>query len=133
MSDPFSESKIGIANMIFEILSQCLVFIEQASNSSTWTSVQSRWSSVGDFSDSTASHHTFFKRKVTFFLSKSQFSRYLGQGRAWMDHKLFLYVCVDRKQESLRAIQNSVCGRNGIMLQFQLVTTADEDKMRKSE
>ena len=57
-------------------------------------------------------------------------SRWYGQGGSWIDHGLPMYVAIDRKPENGCGIQNSACGRSGIMLRLQLVTTADDEAER---
>jgi hypothetical protein len=60
-------------------------------------------------------------------------SRWYGQGGHWIEHGLPQYVAIDRKPENGCEVQNAACGRSGIMLQLQLVTTAYHEATREVE
>ena len=52
-------------------------------------------------------------------------SRWYGQGGHWINHGLPQYVAIDRKPENGCEIQNSACGRSGVMLRLKLVKGVD--------
>jgi hypothetical protein len=54
-------------------------------------------------------------------------SRWYGQGGYWINHGLPQYIAIDRKPEFGCEIQNSCCGRSGIMLRLKLVKTMEEE------
>jgi hypothetical protein len=60
-------------------------------------------------------------------------SRCYGQGGHWIEHGLPHSVVIDRKPENGCEVQNAACGRSGIMLQLQLVTTAYHEATREVE
>ncbi len=43
------------------------------------------------------------------------------------------YVAIDRKPQNGCEMQDSACGRSGIMLPLELVTTAEDEKARAFE
>jgi hypothetical protein len=45
-------------------------------------------------------------------------SRWYGQGGSWINHGLPMYVAIDRKPENGCEIQNSACGKSGVMLRL---------------
>jgi hypothetical protein len=53
-------------------------------------------------------------------------SRWYGQGGYWINHGLPQYIAIDRKPEFGCEIQNSCCGRSGIMMRLKLVKTMEE-------
>jgi hypothetical protein len=53
-------------------------------------------------------------------------SRWYGQGGYWINHGLPQYIAIDRKPEFGCEIQNSACGRSGIMMRLKLVKTMEE-------
>ncbi len=55
-------------------------------------------------------------------------SRWYGQGGNWINHGLPMYVAIDRKPENGCEIQNSACGRSGVMLRLKLVKSVEEEQ-----
>jgi hypothetical protein len=53
-------------------------------------------------------------------------SRWYGQGGYWINHGLPQYIAIDRKPKFGCEIQNSCCGRSGIMMRLKLVKTMEE-------
>ena len=53
-------------------------------------------------------------------------SRWYGHGGHWINIGLPMYIAIDRKPENGCEIQNSCCGRSGIMMRLKLVKTAKE-------
>jgi hypothetical protein len=60
-------------------------------------------------------------------------SRWYGQGGDWINHGLPNYVAIDRKPENGCEIQNSACGRSGVLLRLKLVKTAEEEQQHTTE
>jgi hypothetical protein len=54
-------------------------------------------------------------------------SRWYGHGGYWINRGIPQYVAIDRKPENGCEIQNSGCGRSGIMLRLKLVKTMEEE------
>lgn len=54
-------------------------------------------------------------------------------GGHWIEVGLPRYVAIDRKPENGCEIQDSCCGRSGILLRLELVTTAEEEAQKESE
>lgn len=92
-----------------------------------------RWMLVDDFVNSFNEH-----RAATFIPSEiicvdESMSRWYGQGGDWINHGLPMYVAIDRKPENGCEIQNSACGRSGVMLRLKLVKTAVEEATTRTE
>ena len=56
--------------------------------------------------------------------------KWYGQGGGWTDRGVPMYVAIDRKPENGCEIQHTACGRSGIMLYLQLVSTAGDQRQR---
>ena len=76
---------------------------------------------VANFNNHRANYVTL---SDTSFVDKSM-SRWYGQGGHWINHGLPQYVAIDRKPENGCEIQNSACGRSGVMLRLKLVKGVD--------
>jgi hypothetical protein len=60
-------------------------------------------------------------------------SRWYGQGGFWINHGLPTYVAIDRKPEFGCEIQNSACGRSGVLLRLKIVKTVTEGEEEPEE
>ena len=60
-------------------------------------------------------------------------SRWYGLGGHWIDIGLSHYVAIYPKPENGCEIQNSACGRSGLMLHLELVSTAEDERDRAYE
>ena len=75
--------------------------------------------------------HNFNEHRANYFTPSDcicvdeSMSRWYGQGGHWINHGLPQYVAIDRKPENGCEIQNSACGRSGVMLRLKLVKGAD--------
>jgi hypothetical protein len=91
------------------------------------TSEAYRWMLVDGFVD------LFNRYRETNFIPSDlicvdeSMSRWYGQGGFWINHGLPQYIAMDRKPENGCEIQNSACGRSGIMMRLKLVKTMDEE------
>ncbi len=72
---------------------------------------------------------TFFNPSELICVEES-ISHWYGLGGHWIDVGLPHYVAIDRKRENGCEIQNSACGRSGIMMRLQLVTKSGEEVSR---
>jgi hypothetical protein len=87
-----------------------------------------RWLLVDGFVDAFNSY-----RETIFFPSdlicvNESMSRWYGQGGYWINHGLPQYIAINRKPEFGCEIQNSACGRSGIMMRLKLVKTMEEQQ-----
>ena len=55
-------------------------------------------------------------------------SRWYGLGGYWINVGLPMYVAIDRKPENGCEIQNSACGKSGVMLRLKLVKHAESEE-----
>ncbi len=122
--------RAGMTRHRFDDVWRCMAFSEQNSDLGATTSVQHLWELVNDFVKSINVHReTFFNPSELICVDES-ISRWYGLGGHWIDVGLPEYVAIDRKPEKGCEIQNSACGRSGIMMRLQLVTTSDEEVSR---
>jgi hypothetical protein len=95
---------------------------ERAENECT---EQHRWKLVDDFiANFNDNRANYFTPSDTICVDESM-SRWYGQGGHWINHGLPQYVAIDRKPENGCEIQNSACGRSGVMLRLKLVKGID--------
>jgi Transposase IS4 len=91
------------------------------------SSEQYRWMLIDDFVDRFNEHRSQTFVPSDLICVDESFSRWYGQGGHWINHGLPHYVEMDRKPEAGCEIQNSACGRSGVMLQLRLVKSAREE------
>lgn len=120
-------SKTGMCRSRFDSIWQCLRFSEQSELQGSQSSVAYRWSLVSDFVESINRHRTTHVTPSEIICADESICRWYGQGGAWIDIGLPMYVAIDRKPENGCEIQNSACGKSGIMLRLKLVTTAEDE------
>jgi Transposase IS4 len=87
-----------------------------------------RWLLVEDFVQNFNNHRASNFNPSDLICVDESMSRWYGQGGDWINHGLPMYVAIDRKPENGCEIQNSACGRSGIMLRLKIVKTAREER-----
>eukprot|EP00171_Calliarthron_tuberculosum_P023795 IDg23795t1 len=112
--------KTGVPRKLFDTIWQCLAFSETLDANTESSSTRRRWSLISDFIDA------FNTYRASNFKPSESISRWYGQGGSWIEHGLPMCVAIDRKPENGCEIQNSACGRSGIMMRLHLVTTAED-------
>jgi len=85
---------------------------------------------VDDFVTSFNAHRAAHVRPSDLLCVDESMSKWYGQGGGWSDRGVTMYVAIDRKPENGCEIQNTACGRSGIMLCLHLVTTAGDQRQR---
>ena len=112
----------------FDDLFQCLCFSEQTEPCSDGMShEQSRWKLVDDFVDAFNLHRKEFFTPYDLICADESISRWYGLVGHWINTGLPCYVAIDRKPENGCEIQNSACGKSGIMLRLKLVKNAEAE------
>ena len=53
-------------------------------------------------------------------------SRWYGLGVGWINSGLPMYIDIDRKPENGCEIQNSACGKSGLMMRILIIKSADD-------
>jgi hypothetical protein len=86
-----------------------------------------RWLLVDGFVDNFNSYRESNFSPSDVICADESISRWYGQGGYWINHGLPQYIAIDRKPEFGCEIQNSCCGRSGIMMRLKLVKTAEEE------
>jgi hypothetical protein len=86
-----------------------------------------RWLLVDGFVERINAHREAFFIPSDRICVDESMSRWYGNGGYWINIGLPQYVAIDRKPENGCEIQNSGCGRSGIMLRLKLVKTAEEE------
>lgn len=88
-------------------------------------SEQSRWELISDFVGSINNHRHAHVSQSEYICVDESMCKWYGQGGAWIQRGLPMYVALDRKPESGCEVQNAACGRSGIMLRLSVVTSAE--------
>jgi hypothetical protein len=119
--------RTGMTRHRFQTLKRYIRFSNQpSSRPEGMNSEKYRWLLVDDFIRSINNHRlSYFKPSKLICVDKSMI-RWYGQGGDWINSGLPNYVAIDRKPENGCEIQNSCCGRSGIMLRLLLVKTSRE-------
>jgi Transposase IS4 len=97
------------------------------------SSERHRWQHVDDFVSSINAHREAHVQPSEILCADESISKWNGLGGHWIDIGVPNYIAIDRKPESGCEIQNTACGRSGIMLRLQLVTTPEDRKERELE
>jgi Transposase IS4 len=92
------------------------------------TSEQFRWRLVDDFVGAFNDHRASTFQPSEMICVDESISRWYGKGGHWINHGLPMYVAMERKPDNGCEIQNSACGKSGIMMRLKLVKTADENR-----
>ena len=92
-----------------------------------------RWLLVDGFVDRFNEHRAKFFSPSDRICVDESISQWYGQGGYWINAGLPMYVAIDRKPENGCEIQNSACGRSGVMLRLKLVKTKEEEETHFKE
>jgi Transposase IS4 len=114
----------------FEELLRCIRFSDQPEEDERppGMSLQVyRWRLVDDFVESFNAHRQETFRPSDLICVDESMSRWYGQGGEWINIGLPTYVAIDRKPENGCEIQNSACGRSGVMLRLKLVKSIEAE------
>jgi hypothetical protein len=127
---PAFGEKTGMSRNIFYDVWNALVFSDQGDSVDGESSIEYRWRLVDDFFEAINSHRAANYTPSELICDES-ISRWYGQGGSWIEHGLPHYVAIDRKPEYRCEVQNAACRRSGVMIQLQLVTTAEHEHGRR--
>jgi hypothetical protein len=130
---PAFGTKTGMPRRRFDDIWSSLTFSMQDERGDNEGSAAHRWRLVSEFVDSINSHRAAHFSPSDLVCVDESISRWYGQGGHWIERGLPHYVAIDRKPENGCEIQNAACGRSGIMMQLQVVTTAEHEATRASE
>lgn len=83
-----------------------------------------------DFVDAINEHRKSTVSSPDLICVDESISGWYGNCGHWIGVGLPQYIAIDRKPENGCEIQNSACGRSGIMLHLELVSTAEDEKER---
>ena len=122
--------RTGMSKQRFFDIISCIKFSNQPAEKGDLSSVQYRWLLVQDFVDAINAHRQCMVQPSDLICVDESISRWYGLGGHWIDIGLPHYVAIDRKPENGCEIQNAACGRSGIMLRVELVSTAEEESTR---
>jgi hypothetical protein len=116
----------GMTRDRFRNLRSAMRFSEQGQDSEM-SSSSHRWSMVSGFVDAINAHRKERMHPSDLICVDESISRWYGLGGSWIDAGLPHYVAIDRKPEYGCEIQNSACGRSGIILRLKLVVSAEDE------
>jgi hypothetical protein len=87
-----------------------------------------RWKLVDDFVKHFNDHRATTFIPSSHICADESISRWYGLGGEWINIGLPMYIAIDRKPENGCEIQDSACGKSGVMLRIRLVKTAVEEE-----
>jgi hypothetical protein len=87
-----------------------------------------RWKLVDDFVMHFNDHRAATFVPSSHICADESISRWYGLGGEWINLGLPMYIAIDRKPENGCEIQDSACGKSGVMLRIRLVKTAVEEE-----
>ena len=124
----------GMSRMRFDDIWRYICWSKQpAERPPDMTSEQFRWRLVDDFVDAFNDHRASTFQPSELICVDESISRWYGKGGHWINHGLPMYVAMERKPDNGCEIQNSACGKSGIMMRLKLVKTADENRAAAAE
>ena len=97
------------------------------------SSVRYRWALLKDFVDTFSKHRIQNVTPSEIICVDEPISGWYGLGGNWIDIGLPNYVAIDCKPENGCEIQDSACGRSGIMMHLELVSTAQDEATKTYE
>ena len=119
--------KTGMVRNRFDDLWRYILFSDQpAERPDNMSHEKYRWCLVDDFVKEFNDHREHMFIPSDWLCADESISRWYGQGGHWINMGLPMYIAIDRKPENGCEIQNSACGRSGVMLRLKLVKTAEE-------
>jgi len=124
---PAFGARTRLSRCRFDALWFCVAFREQSSRGGG-VSEQSRWDISTDFVDSINAHRDSHVSPSKYPCIDESMCKWYGQGGPWIKRGPPMYVAIDRKPENGCAIQNTACGRSGIMLRLSVVTWAEHQR-----
>jgi len=111
----------------FDSLSSCMAYSEECTDPAV-SFARRRWSLVDDFVASFNAHRAAHVRPSDLLCANQSMRKWYGQRGGWCDLGVPMYVAIDSKPQNGCDIQNTACGRSGIMLYLQLMTTAGDQR-----
>jgi len=121
----------GVSRDRFDALWSCMKYSAESVDP-TVSSERRRWSLVDAFVGSVNAHREAHVQPSDLLCTDESMCKWYGQGGSWNDRGLPMYVAIDCKPENGCEIQNTACGRSGIMLYVHLVNSAADQRERQS-
>lgn len=121
---PAFGERTGLSRCRFDALWTSLRFSERRCGGDD-DSEESRWELVSEFVCSINDHRQAHVSPSEYICVDESICKWYGQGGAWIQRGLPMYVALDCKPESGCEVQNAACGRSGIMLRLSVVTTSE--------
>lgn len=132
MPVPALGQRTGMPRARFDSLWSCLTFSEAPGGNGDM-SEEARWGRIDDFVSAINAHRAAHVSPSEVICVDESISKWYGMGGHWISRGLPMYVAIDRKPENGCEIQNAACGRSGIMLKLNVVTTAEHQRAHPVE
>jgi hypothetical protein len=121
--------KTGMSRHRFDHLMKHIRFSRQpAKRPQGMSSETYRWLLVDDHVMNFNDHRESTFTPSSHICADESISRWYGLGGEWINIGLPMYIAIDRKPENGCEIQDSACGKSGIMLRIRLVKTSIEEE-----
>ena len=95
--------------------------------------VEHRWMLINDMVDVFNQHREDDFIPGEWICADESISRWYGLGGHWINIGIPMYVAIDRKPESGCEIQNSACGKSGVMLRLKIVKYVESEDLHLVE
>ena len=106
----------------FDFLFLCICFSDQQNRRPSGMLAEAYWwKLVDDFVKAFNIHLRENFIPDNFIYTDESISRWYGGGGYWINEGLPCYTAIDRKPENGHEIQNSACGKSGVMLRLKFV------------
>ena len=126
--------KNGMNRHRFDILWRHVRWIHHPDMWDEVTSHETHWRKlVEDFVTNYNEYHTQLFSPSYIICADESISKWYGQGGHWINLGLQIYVAMDRKPENGEEIQNSACGRSGVMMRLRIVKSEKNEEERQDD
>ena len=124
----------GMARQRFDDLWSALRWSHQQKDRPSGLShAEHRWTLIDDMVDIYNRHREDNFVPSEWICVDESISRWYGLGGKWINIGLPMYVAIDRKPENGCEIQNSACGRSGIMMRLRIVKHIESEDLHTVE
>jgi len=124
---PAFGERTGLSRCRIDAPWSCVACSEQSSGGGD-VSEQGRWELITDFVDSVNAHRDSHVSPSEYLCVDESMCKWHGQGGPWSKLGLPMYVAIDGNSENGCEIQNTACGRSGVMLRLSVATSAKHER-----
>ena len=126
MSAPFF-GKTGMLRKRFDDLMCNLVWSEQPEvRTNDMSHKKYRWILADGFVNKIDDYRDMYFTPSDIICVDGSISIWYGKGGHWINHRLPMYVVINRNPENVYEIKNTCCGRSTNMMRLKILKTSEE-------